>query len=86
MIARYRPNGRVVAFTPVESTCRRLALVWGISPFKIIEYKSTDDILVIVEQELSDKKIIRTGSKYIVTGGVPVGVPGTTNYLSIQKA
>lgn len=86
LIARYRPNGRVVAFTPVESTCRRLALVWGISPFKIIEYKSTDDILVIVEQELSDKKIIRTGSKYIVTGGVPVGIPGTTNYLSIQKA
>lgn len=85
LISRYRPNGRVVALTPVERTCRQLALVWGISPFKIIEYKNTDDIPAIVKQELLDKKIIRIGSKYIITGGVPVGIPGTTNYLSIQK-
>ena len=28
MISRYRPNGRVVALTPVERTCRQLAMVW----------------------------------------------------------
>ncbi len=86
MISRYRPNGKVIALTPVKSTCRMLALVWGISPFKIVEYKRTDDIPIIVEQELVDKKIIKAGRKYIITGGVPVGIPGTTNYLSIQKA
>lgn len=86
MISRYRPNGRVVALTPVERTCRRLAIVWGISPFKIIEYKNTEDITMIVEKELLSKGIIKPGKQYIITGGVPVGVPGTTNYLSIQRA
>ena len=84
MISRYRPNGRVVALTPVERTCRQLAMVWGISPFRIKEYKRTEDIPAIVEQKLLAKKVIRIGRKYIITGGVPVGVPGTTNYLSIQ--
>ncbi|MBC8323574.1 MAG: pyruvate kinase [Candidatus Marinimicrobia bacterium] len=86
MISRYRPNGRVVALTPIEQTCRQLAIVWGISPFKIIEYKNTEDITRIVEEELLSKRIIKPGKQYIITGGVPVGIPGTTNYLSIQRA
>jgi len=86
MISRYRPNGKVVALTPIGKTCRVLSLVWGISPFLIGEYKTTEDIPAIVESSLIDKKIIRSGKKYIITGGVPVGVSGTTNYLSIQTA
>lgn len=84
MISRYKPNGKVVALTPIASTCRMLALVWGISPFKIQEYKTTDDIPSIVEKELIQKRLIGIGRKYVITGGVPVGIPGTTNYLSIQ--
>jgi pyruvate kinase len=75
----------VVALTPIRITCRRLAIVWGISPFKIIEYKNTEDIATIVEKELISRSIIESGNKYIITGGVPVGIPGTTNYLSIQR-
>ncbi len=61
-------------------------MVWGISPFRIGEYKTTDNIPPIVENALISKNIIRSGKKYIITGGVPVGVSGTTNYLSIQTA
>ena len=86
MISRYRPNGRVIALTPIRKTCRRLAIVWGISPFRIIEYKNTEDITAIIEKELIARNIIKSGKKYIITGGVPVGTPGTTNYLSIQRA
>ena len=30
-------------------------------------------------------KILKKREKYVITGGVPVGVPGTTNYLSVLK-
>ena len=30
-------------------------------------------------------KDLRKNEKYVITGGVPVGVPGTTNYLSVLK-
>ncbi|MFQ6677424.1 MAG: pyruvate kinase [Fidelibacterota bacterium] len=85
MISRYRPNVPVVALTPIVETCRKLSIVWGISPFKINEYQSVDDVPNIAEKILKKKKLIKPDSRYIITGGVPVGVPGTTNYLSIQK-
>ena len=33
-----------------------------------------------------DKKfqLISKGNKFVITGGVPMGVPGTTNYVSVQ--
>ena len=34
---------------------------------------------------LMENKILRKNEKYVITGGVPVGVPGTTNYLSVLK-
>ncbi len=85
MISRYRPNVPVVALTPIVKTCRKLSIVWGISPLKIDKYKSIDDVSSIAEKILIEKKLVRAGNRYIITGGVPVGVPGTTNYLSIQK-
>jgi len=30
-------------------------------------------------------KLIKTGDKFVITGGVPMGIAGTTNYLSVQK-
>ncbi|SVB59953.1 uncharacterized protein METZ01_LOCUS212807, partial [marine metagenome] len=29
-------------------------------------------------------KLINKGDKFIITGGVPMGIKGTTNYLSVQ--
>ena len=37
----------------------------------------------IAEQKLLEMKAINSDEKFIITGGVPVNVPGTTNYISI---
>ena len=37
----------------------------------------------IVDKEISTYGLLEKGEKYVLTGGVPVGVPGTTNYLSV---
>ncbi len=86
MISRYRPQEKTVALTPVPATCRQLLIVWGITPYRIKKYNSTRDIAAVVKATLIDKKLIHPGKRYVVTGGVPVGQPGTTNYLTIQKA
>ena len=36
-----------------------------------------------LEDAVSNFDLLEEGEKYVVTGGVPVGVPGTTNYLSV---
>jgi pyruvate kinase len=37
----------------------------------------------LAKQKLLDMKVLNKEEKFIITGGVPVNVPGTTNYISI---
>ena len=83
MVARHRPNTRIVAMTPFKEICRRLNLVWGVEPIVVSSYSSSDEIPGIVMFMLKKMNIYEEGKKFIVTGGVPVGLPGTTNYLSV---
>ena len=85
MAARYRPAARIVAMTPFKKICRQLAIVWGISPVLVDEYESADEIPTVANLVLKEKELLEVGEKFVITGGVPVGVPGTTNYLSVLK-
>ena len=86
MIARYKPSADIVALTPIEKTYRQLSIIWGVTPNMIKQYSSSDDIPSISAKFINDNNILISGNRYVVTGGVPVGVAGTTNYLFVQKA
>ena len=85
MVSRYRPAARIIAMTPIEEISRQLSIVWGITPIVINEYNSLSEIQDVANEVLSREGILKEGEKYVITGGVPVGVPGTTNYLSVFK-
>ena len=46
---------------------------------------SEKDEVINDNYKLKDKEFISNGEKIVITGGVPVGGPGTTNYLSVMK-
>ena len=83
MAARYRPAAKIIAMTPFKKTCRKLAIVWGVSPVLVRDYKSADEIPEVVNDELQKLGLIKKGESFVITGGVPVGVSGTTNYLTV---
>ncbi len=85
MAARYRPSAKIIAMTPFKETCRRLAIVWGVSPVLVGDYRSADEIPEIANSELIRLGLIKKEERFVVTGGVPVGVSGTTNYLTVLK-
>ena len=85
MASCYRPSAKIIAMTPFKKTCRKLLIVWGVHPILVQEYLSSDEIPDIVDKELFNYNLLDKGKKYVITGGVPVGVPGTTNYLSVLK-
>ena len=85
MVSRYRPAAQIIAMTPIEEICRQLSIVWGITPFVVKEYNSSDEIQNVANGILLREEILNEGQKYVITGGVPVGMPGTTNYLSVFK-
>tara|TARA_B100001248_G_scaffold206527_1_gene160563 strand:+ start:453 stop:1856 length:1404 start_codon:yes stop_codon:yes gene_type:complete len=85
MVSRYRPGAEIIAMTPFKEICRQLGIIWGVRPLLVRDYNTSDDIPLIANEILILNKILRKNEKYVITGGVPVGVPGTTNYLSVLK-
>tara|TARA_B100000003_G_scaffold195468_1_gene197589 strand:+ start:4818 stop:6230 length:1413 start_codon:yes stop_codon:yes gene_type:complete len=85
MVARYRPHSQIIAMTPSKDICRQLAIVWGVYSFVVPRYEKTDDFPKLVNEVLKEAKLLNVDEQFVITGGVPVGVPGTTNYLSVLK-
>ena len=85
MAARYRPNARIIAMTPKKETCRQLSIVWGVSSILVDKYSSSNEIPDLANKVLNSKKLLKKDEKYVITGGVPVGVAGTTNFLSVSE-
>ena len=83
LMARERPRAPILALTPLHSTARRLALVWG------LHCTVTDDVerfkLAVVNAARIAKAagFASDGDKIVVTAGVPFGVPGSTNILRV---
>ncbi len=84
MISKYRPPSNIIALTPFNSIIRQLRLIWGITPIKVDKYDDIDLIPALCKSVIDTNKLLNIGEKFIITGGVPMGVSGTTNYLSVQ--
>jgi len=84
MVSRYRPSIPIIAVTPEEKTLRRLPLVWGIYPCFRPYYESTDEMLSKSIEAARETELVRDGDVVVLTGGVPIKVPGTTNLLKVH--
>ena len=83
MISRYRPKAKVFALTPFDIIMRQLRLVWVVIPIKVDNYDDIDEIPKLCINVLNELGEINKGDKFVITGGVPMGIEGTTNYLSV---
>jgi len=84
MVSKYRPKARIIAVTPQMDVVRKLLLVWGVSSLLIGETTSTDEMIEeSIETSLS-ANMIKFGDLVVITAGIPVGVPGTTNMLKVH--
>jgi len=84
MISSYRPKSSIFALTPFSNIVRQLQLVWGVQPIKVDNYDNVDNIPNLCNKILKHIKVIDLNEQFVITGGVPMGIAGTTNYLSIQ--
>jgi|Deesub1362A_J573_1020465.scaffolds.fasta_scaffold01546_1 pyruvate kinase len=85
LIARYRSRYPVVGMTPELRTCRQLTLSWGVIPALIPRYPDTDQMFAMARTWLAAKGLAGPGDRLIVTAGLPVGVPGTTNLVRVME-
>ena len=86
MVAKYRPVSPIFAATPLSKTEHELALVWGVYPFVVSAVYSTDDAISVGVEALLERGWIGEGDLLVITAGVPIGTPGTTNLIKVHSA
>ena len=84
-VAKYRPRVPILAITPVEVTSGRLLLHWGVYPFYLGAASSLDELFAVGARLAKEMSLARPGDLIVVTGGVPLGVAGSTNLLKVEK-
>jgi pyruvate kinase len=85
LVARSRPHVPLYAFTPSESTARRLSAVYGARPMRVKGLQSTDEMLEYVERMLLERGLVEQGGKLVFVAGQPLGRPGLTNLMKLHR-
>jgi pyruvate kinase len=84
VVSMYRPACPIVAVTPHERVINKLALVWGVQPLLYKSADSTDEVMESAIQAAVKENIIKYGDLIVITAGVPVSEPGTTNMMKVH--
>jgi pyruvate kinase len=84
MISKYRTNVPIIAVTPHQSVMRKLKLVWGVVPLQGGVQNSTDEMLEMAVNTALDSGLVKRGDLIVITAGVPLREPGTTNLMKIH--
>lgn len=83
LVARFRPPCPVAGLTSNLRTQRQLSLSWGVIPIKVDTFGDTDQMFRQAESWVLQHELARPGDLMIVTAGVPLGVSGTTNLVTV---
>ena len=75
----------ILAITPSEVISGRLLLHWGVYPFKIGGASSLEELFATGAKLSKSLGLARPGDLIVITGGVPIGVAGSTNLLKVEK-
>jgi pyruvate kinase len=84
-VSKYRPRVPIVAITPDDVISGRLLLHWGVYPFQISAASSVDELFATAARVAEDTGLARPDDLIVITGGVPIGVAGSTNMLKVER-
>lgn len=84
MISKHRPPCKIIGATPVLRTWRELALYWGVEPLRVENISNQEQAIDNVFSLCLENKLLKEGDIVVVTAGVPMGIPGTTNMLQVH--
>ena len=84
-VAKHRPAQPILAVTLSEITMRRLNLVWGTYPLVKTSPNTLEEWESIARAVTVEAGLAKTGDVIVVTAGLPLGVPGSTNMVRVLR-
>lgn len=85
LVSKYRPEQRVVAFTPNPATQRRLALYWGVVAKSFDRAAYTDEEIAKASKILEEEGICQRGERVVMVAGVPPNFQASTNLVKVHR-
>ncbi len=84
MISKYRPQMPIIGCTTQTATYRHLSMSWGVVPVLCEEQNTEDALFKHAISRSKEYNLLKDGDLVVITAGVPLGIPGTTNLLKVQ--
>jgi pyruvate kinase len=84
-VSRFRPKAQILALTHKPEIQRRLALVWGVRTVHVGPIEDSDHMIEVCISEAQRCQCAPEGSVIVMTGGVPVGSAGNTNFIRAHR-
>lgn len=84
-VAHHRPEVLLIGATRHPETARRLALVWGVTPLVVGDYRTTDEMIHVVMDAVAAAGYANQGDLAVITSGQPIGRPGSTNMVQVRR-
>jgi pyruvate kinase len=84
-IAKNKPKCMIIGTSPHDWVIRQLMLSWGVFPIKT---KYTNIINKLIEEAIASAKdhgYIKKGDTVVITGGVMINEPGSTNFINVKE-
>ena len=84
LISEFRPETPIVAFSPYEKVVNRMALYWGVLPYRVESLETSEELVRRLDRELINLGYASVGDKLVIVASLPLLVGGTTNFLKIH--
>ena len=84
-VSKYRPRVPILAITLSNTASGRLLLHWGVYPYQIGEVSSVEELFSAGAKLAKELGLAKAGDLIVITGGIPIGVAGSTNLLKVEQ-
>ncbi|MGZ5382642.1 MAG: pyruvate kinase [Acidimicrobiia bacterium] len=84
LLSQYRPSAQIMAFTPEQSTLRRMALYWGVIPNSFVRLDHTDVMISEAEAALIRMDTCGVGEGVVMVAGIPPNQQSSTNLMKLH--
>jgi len=83
--SRERPAVPILCVTANERTARRLAMAWGVHAVHVEQEQRFSAVVKRAVEVAKSEEFGAAGEKIVITAGVPMGTPGSTNVLRVER-
>lgn len=85
LVASHRPPMPILALSSHRATIQELCLSWGVRGQLIDDVSTTDQLIETCRRETLRLGLAQPSDRIVVTAGLPLSVPGSTNLLQVLE-